>query len=487
MAHNPHLQSAGDYSLDSALIVGSSGKRVNVIDQLGELNIYQSLDSPFMSGNIMLTDNSGIAEILPILGQERLLFSLSTPGQKGVVNFNDYHAIIYNVEKRFQQTDREQVLILNWTTLEHYKNLRTKISKSFKGNISEIVADILSNDNFLGTKKPLHIEKTKNIRKYVIPNLNPFQTINFLKEEAISSSENAPHYLFFENPEGIHFRTLDSLIGQQGQLNVPHKIVYKSQPQDEPRNIEDSLGTILSWEGDDNSNNFLNVKLGMLSSTLYYHDIFNKNIQKFEYDYNDTFNKRNKTNQENKGVGTLIPQSKIDDKVISEYANSKIFVHPTASENLHTEGTDNNAEEWLQESNSRKLQRDYFTLKIETYGNTDVMCGDMINVQIPSNKPLPNNASSASEVMDPLLSGRYMVTSIRHKVTPEQSMHSMVMTVMKDSLENATPVVEVNYPEPPQGSVKVSDKVESKRLEPKTKKPTPVNRPPLIPMWEMDK
>ena len=141
----------------------------------------------------------------------------------------------------------------------------------------------------------------------------------------------------------------------------------------------------------------------------------------------------------------------------------------------------------MQESNSRKLQRDYFTLKIETYGNTDVMCGDMINVQIPSNKPLPNNASSASEVMDPLLSGRYMVTSIRHKVTPEQSMHSMVMTVMKDSLENATPVVEVNYPEPPQGSVKVSDKVESKRLEPKTKKPTPVNRPPLIPMWEMDK
>ena len=487
MATNNQLQSAGDYNLDGALIIGSSGKGINVIDQIGEFNIYQSLDSPFMSGNIMITDSSGITEILPILGQERLLFSLSTPGQESAINFNDYHAIIYNVEKRFQQTEREQVLILNWTTLEHYKNLRTKISKSFKGNISEIVADILSNVNFLGTKKPLHIEKTKNIRKYVIPNLNPFQTINLLKEEAISSSENAPHYLFYENPEGIHFRTLDSLIGQQGQLNVPHKIVYKSQPQDEPRNIEDSLGTILSWEGDDNSNNFLNVKLGMLSSTLYYHDIFNKNIQKFDYDYNDTFAARNKTNQENKGVGTLIPQTKIDDKIITEYANSKIFVHPTASDNLHTEGTDNNAEEWLQESISRKLQRDYFTLKIETYGNTNVMCGDMINVQIPSNKTLPNNASGSNEIMDPLLSGRYMVTSIRHKITPEQAMHSMVMTVMKDSVESATPVSETNYPEPPQGKVKVSNKVESKRLEPKTKKSTPVNSPPLIPVWEMDK
>ena len=189
------LQKAGDFILDGVLIVGSSGARINVADQVQELNIYESIDTPYISGNILISDSSGIAEALPFLGQERLLFSLSTPGQKGVVNFNDYHAIIYNVEKRFQQTDREQVLILNWTTLEHYKNLRTKISKSFKGNISEIVADILSNDNFLGTKKPLHIEKTKNIRKYVIPNLNPFQTINLLKEEAIGASENAPHYL----------------------------------------------------------------------------------------------------------------------------------------------------------------------------------------------------------------------------------------------------------------------------------------------------
>ena len=27
----------------------------------------------------------------------------------------------------------------------------------------------------------------------------------------------------------------------------------------------------------------------------------------------------------------------------------------------------------------------------------------------------------------------------------------------------------------------------SKKLEPQTKKPTPINRPPLIPVWEMDK
>ena len=50
------LQAAGDYDLDGALIIGSSGQKINIINQLIELNIYQSIDSPFMSGNIVLAD-----------------------------------------------------------------------------------------------------------------------------------------------------------------------------------------------------------------------------------------------------------------------------------------------------------------------------------------------------------------------------------------------------------------------------------------------
>ena len=469
MADKERLQAAGDYDLDGALIVGSSGQRINISNQVLELNIYQSIDSPFMSGNIVFSDAAGVAELLPLLGQERLLFSLKTPSHENSVNFNDYNAIIYNVEKRFQTTDREQTIILNWTTLEHYKNLRTKISKSFSGNISTIVSEILSSDNFLGSKKPLNIELTKNIRKFVIPNLNPFQTINLLKQEAVSA-EMSPHYLFFENPDGFHFRSLDSLIGAQGSLNVPHKRVYKSEPPDDPRAVEAALGTILHWEAEDNSNNFLNVKLGMLSSTLYYHDIFNKNIQKFDYDYNDTFDKRNSTNQEDRGSGTLIPQSKIDDKIITEYTNSKIFVHPTGSAKLFSDvpqGSDNNADEWLQESRSRELQRDYFTLKIETYGDTDIMCGDMINVLIPTNKPIP--AAAGTEAYDPILSGRYLVTSLKHMIMPEESMHSMVMTVMKDSVERASSVKETNFPEPPSGMADIGLTQAKKKLKPITK------------------
>ena len=229
MSDRERLQGPGDYILDGALIVGSSGLRVNIIDQLIQLNIYQDISTPYITGNLLLSDSSGVAELLPLQGQERLLFSLRTPGHEGKVNFNEYHAIVIGVKKRFQTTDREQTYLLNWTTFDHYKNLRIKISSSFSGTISSIVTKILREKKFLGSKKPLHIDQTKNIRKYVIPNINPFRSIETLRREAVNT-EGSPYFVFFENPEGYHFRSIDTLIGQQGTLNIPHKRTYKFEP-----------------------------------------------------------------------------------------------------------------------------------------------------------------------------------------------------------------------------------------------------------------
>ena len=449
MPANPHnFQNAGDFTLDGILVVGSSGQKINIQNLVREINIYQSIDAPFISGNMMISDAEGVTELLPFLGQERLLFELKTPGRSNSINFNKYNAIIYNMETRFHTTDRMQSLVLNFTTLEHYKNIRTKISKSFKGTISEIVQKILSDTSFLGTKKGLNIEKTKNNRKYVIPNLNPFQAINLIKEEAVNAEESAPHYLFYENQEGFHFRSLDSLLGKKQLLSVPHKAIYKFQPPDPEEPAELSSTTILNWEVEDNTNHFLSTKLGMFGSTLYCHDIYNKNIQKYDFDYRkDSYNIRNTTDQE-AGSGSLVSGGIISDKkTITEFPDSKIFVHPNASDQLHSEGTDNNAKDWLQESRARQLEKEYFTLKIETYGNTEIMVGDIIDIVIPTNRPL-HKGTGASKI-DNILSGRYLITSLHHKVSPTENVHNMTITVMKNSVRKATPVKDVQYPEEP--------------------------------------
>ena len=457
MADREVLQHPGDFLLDGVLIVGSSGVEVEVTELLKELNIFQNIDSPFMSGNIMIEDGSGLSEVLPFIGQERIIFSLRTPGRQKI-DFNRYHGIIYNVGKRFHTTDRAQTLLLNFTSLENYKNLRTKVSQSFKGTISTIVQEILTSDNYLGTKKSINIDTTKNIRTFVIPNITPFKAIDFLKRESVSAAEQSPHYLFYENPDGFHFRSLDSLLGQLGTLSVEHKDTYRFEPPPSPAGAgggspdpEYTLPTILHWEAADNSNSFIGLRKGMYASTLYTHDIFNKNIQKFEFDYVKDRGKRNTTNQRKRTSGTQISQSKIDDKkTITEFPDAAVFVHPSGSDKMHTLGTDNNADEWLQEGRSRALERQFFTLKIETYGNTGVMVGDIINVLIPSNKTL--GSGEGKDSVDPILSGRYLVTEQHHLVLPDEQMHSMVMTIMKDSFEQMPKSDDRKYQEEQQGS-----------------------------------
>ena len=88
------------------------------------------------------------------------------------------------------------------------------------------------------------------------------------------------------------------------------------------------------------------------------------------------------------------------------------------------------------------------------------------------------------------MSGRYLITSLRHQVTPQEAIHTMTMTVMKDSLERAAKVEDIPYKDPPKGRVKSSMVLETS-LTPKTKKPTMTgagsSQKNVKPVWEMDK
>ena len=452
------LQHPGEFILTGPNLIGSSGEQININGLVLELNIYQNVDNPFMSGNILMNDAKGLYEYLPIIGQERLIFKLTTPSAYSSVNFEEYHAVIYNVEKRFNTNDRSQAYLLNWTTLDNYRNFRTKVSKSYDGEISSIVVRLLTDD--LKSSKPMHVDATKNPRKYVIPNISPYGACQWLREEAISADQN-PHYLFYENPNGYHFRSLDSLIGDQGSLSVPHKKTYISQPPKDPKEVGAALGTILAFQVEDSSNTFTNGRAGMFASTLLYHDVFNKTLQKFEYNYiENCYKNRNQLNQDSGKYGPFISESKIDgEKKITDFPQSKIFVHPTAGKELYSEGpssdatlpyTNNNAQSWLQESRSREMEREYFTIKIETYGDTNIMVGDIVDVIIPSNRE-GLGSSGGKEAMDAILSGRYLVTQLHHQVTPPSQAHKMTFTAMKDSVSSALPETEMKYNAEKQG------------------------------------
>ena len=61
------------------------------------------------------------------------------------------------------------------------------------------------------------------------------------------------------------------------------------------------------------------------------------------------------------------------------------------------------------------------------------------------------SGTEAKDSVDPILSGRYLVTAQHHLVLPDEQMHSMVLTVMKDSFEQKPKAEDRKYKEEPQG------------------------------------
>ena len=95
------------------------------------------------------------------------------------------------------------------------------------------------------------------------------------------------------------------------------------------------------------------------------------------------------------------------------------------------------------------------------------MAGDLITVNIPANKPIQAPVTKAS--LEPILSGRYLITSLHHQVVPGEQMHNMIMTITKDSLETSPVVKETKYKEPPQGGIDEGLKTVKKKMAPKPK------------------
>ncbi len=466
MAVKEDFQKPGDYILEGPMLVGGSGEMYNFDQMVQEVNIYQDLDTPYMSGSIFVIDAAGMAEQLPILGQERILFSLRTPGSSHSVDFSDYHGAVYNVASRNPNGNRAHAYGINFTSMEAFTNTRKKISKSFKGSIAQMVAEILKDESMLGSPKTVNIDPTQNMRKYIAPNLRPFQIIQYLKEEAINE-KGEPHYVFYENPDGFHFRSLDSLLGELRELSNEAVQEYKMQPPQGTREMGETMQSIQSLNIQDATNTYTNCRAGMFNSTLFQHDILNKSVMKYEFDYETAFNSQNATNQDQSGFGKLVSDIKVDGKKkIWEFPESRIFLHPSASSDLHNEGTStapdyaythNNAELWMQESISRELEREYFTVKIGVFGDTDVKVGDIINLTIPSQRPLAPDETSES--LDSILSGRYLITSLHHKVNVQEGIHVMILTAMKDSIVREVVAQKLfNFPDPPQmPAVKIPD------------------------------
>ena len=173
------LKSAGQYSLSDVTLVsyqsaaGSSNpKRISIRSLVTEINIYESIDSKCLSGNIVVTDAQNIPNHLPLTGLERIEFKLFTPGTSRAFDFTPetgHPMYIYKISDRLGLNPRTQGYILHFCSREMLTNEQVRVNRSFTDSIDSMVLNIVRDE--LKSKKPLIVEETKGLHKFVMPRM----------------------------------------------------------------------------------------------------------------------------------------------------------------------------------------------------------------------------------------------------------------------------------------------------------------------------
>ena len=75
------MRYAGDYSAEEIILLGQSGdkqRNIDISDLVIELNIYEGIYKQSLTGSVVLLDSVGLIQQIPLTGNERISFKMTT-------------------------------------------------------------------------------------------------------------------------------------------------------------------------------------------------------------------------------------------------------------------------------------------------------------------------------------------------------------------------------------------------------------------------
>ena len=342
------LKRAGDFTVDDCRLTLSSGVELDISGVLLEVQLYEDIDTPSVTGTVSFVNTDGLSNRGPIIGQEYLKLKIRTPTfekEENIIDFTENVLHVTNVTVS-QVGNKGELILMNVITSEAVRNQGAVVSRSVKGTYDQFVETLLKSD--LKCTKKLDIERTEGVRKYVLPNnTSPFDLIKIFRRKAVSADPEhmlSPTYVFFENFRGYHFKTLEKMYGQEPVMTYFESSFgadIGDRDQENPKKrLERELSTIQAASIINRKDTLVNMSLGALSSELTTFDVVTKQFNggngpetPFVYNYfDDRKNEKhiNDFDKESKGDNPIYSEVTSENKRISD-SNHVDFLSFTAT------------------------------------------------------------------------------------------------------------------------------------------------------------
>lgn len=415
----PQSNYAGDVDIDLCVLSSSNGFQLDISPQVINIEIYEDLFAPFITGRIILKDAIDLPTLFPLVGEEVLQLTISNPLLVELTaHAGTYY--VFKLDDRVKSAEREQVYVLHFMSMGALADVNKKISRTYSGKVSDIVQKLFLDADALETGKRYTIEETPVSTKYTSNFWSPLQNLNYLADQAVNNNQ-VPSFVFFENRNGMNFVSLESLYTPQEPYQIFKWDNYsadfnsKSDLSGSEKNVNRDYQKIIQFSTPETFNYVERLMSGMYGSQMIHYDLTTKKYShtSFTPDFNQ-------------------------DKHLNDYPlRSNKLITKTRSLLIREHKHYNNFENYGDVTNTKTLQRRLYLmtlaeankLEIVVFGRTDYTVGQKVYVEIPVNR---NIAKHETDYIDKILSGYYIIAALCHKV--DRQKHECVMELVKDSL-----------------------------------------------------
>jgi hypothetical protein len=255
----------------------SSDKTVSVVNGPVRLMYYESILQDTVRATYTFADSGNTIEDktalegLPIVGQEKVFLKFKDNND----NTLDLTLYINKVTPLAEDTTKSMVQI-ELVSKEYIMNEKIRLNTRFDGKISEHIKKILTDQNYLATKKKIDIEETSNNYNFIANNRKPYYAMNWLSKKSVpnfaSAKGNTAGYFFFETSEGFKFKSIDSLMSQEKKKSI----VFNQSPDSKGDNLPAGYDVkALDYSKDNNVDVQEKLKMGAFSTRTVLFDPFN--------------------------------------------------------------------------------------------------------------------------------------------------------------------------------------------------------------------
>lgn len=279
MANQITSKGAEPSFIDKIDIVSNKDQSKNVSVAGGTIRLmyYESILQDSIKATVTFADtgnsinNKTVIEGLPMVGQEKVFLKFRDNNEQTL----DLVLYINKVTPLADDTTKSMVQI-DLASKEFIMNEKVRLNTRFDGKISDHIRKILTDQNYLATKKKVDIEETSNNYNFIGNNKKPYYAMNWLSKRAVpnlpDAKGNTAGYFFYETSEGFKFKSIDSMLSQEKKKSI----IYNQTPDSRGANIPAGYDVkALDYSKDNRVDVQEKLKMGAFSTRTVLFDPFN--------------------------------------------------------------------------------------------------------------------------------------------------------------------------------------------------------------------